>query len=162
MLPIGIVIVGGDEAVLLLRGGRWSSCQRSKPAAARLAVVGDRLARHLRRQLGEGRPCRYGSFAQSFASSSFDLLDEGVGADLVEEELDARLVQVLAQEAGQVTLAVEDAQDGLGDADVLAVVDARRTPRPCRRGAASSKCRRRRASRSRGPRCRLRPCACGR
>ena len=38
------------------------------------------------------------------------------------------LLQVLAQQAGQVALAVEDAQDRLGDADVLAVIDAGELP----------------------------------
>ena len=90
-----------------------------------------------------------GSFAQSFASSSSTFVAEGVGADLVQEELDARLVEVLAQQARQVALAVEDAQDRLGDADVLAVVDAGELPDRVGQRAASSRCRRRRASRSR-------------
>ena len=66
--------------------------------------------------------------AQSFASSSLIFLDEGRRADLVQQELDARLVEVLAQQARQVTLAVEDAQDRLGDADVLAVVERGELP----------------------------------
>src|SRR5690606_9876737 len=53
---------------------------------------------------------------------------EGVDANLVQEELDAGLVEVLAQQTRQVAFAVEDAYHGFGDADVFAVVDAGELP----------------------------------
>ena len=61
-----------------------------------------------------------------------DLVAQLVDAELVDEHLDAGAGAVDAQPV----LAVEDAQDGLGDLQVLAVVGARRSRRASARRAA--------------------------
>ena len=140
----GDLHVDGREAVLALRldvvgaealegacRRRWARRRSAGGAGAeRLLVDVEAQARDVEVALGD-------PVARQLL---VDHLAEGVDADLVDEHLDARAGAVDAQEV----LAVEDPQAGLGDLEVLAVVEAdelverRRDARHDRRAAADA------------------------